>query len=146
MKAFKQRRHRRAGFTLIEILMVVVIIGILAALAAPRLSGRIQQTRITAAASDVERLGTALKLYELDVGEFPPTLQGLLSNPGNQQWNGPYLEKGMPKDPWGKDYLYTRPGQRNPHSYDLKSLGPDGVESADDIGNFAPAAGAGNPS
>ncbi|OQA29294.1 MAG: Type II secretion system protein G precursor [Verrucomicrobia bacterium ADurb.Bin345] len=127
-----------SGFTLIEVLLVVVIIGILVGVAIPRLGGRVRQAQIAAAEADVNNVGMALRLYEVDNGTYPPSLQALLSKPGNApNWRGPYLEKGLPKDPWGNDYLYTFPGSRNPHSYDLKTYGPDGVESADDIGNWA---------
>lgn len=128
----------KAGFTLIEILLVVVIIGILAALAAPRLGGRVKEARINSARADVQSIGTALRLYELDNGDYPSSLQGLISKPGgSNNWRGPYLEKSaMPKDPWGNDYVYNYPGQHNSHSYDLKSNGPDGVASADDVNNW----------
>ena len=127
-----------SGFTLIEVLLVVVIIGILVGVAIPRLGGRVRQAQIAAAEADVNNVGMALRLYEVDNGTYPPSLQALLSKPGNApNWRGPYLEKGLPKDPWGNDYLNTFPGSRNPHSYNLKKNGPDGVESADDIGNWA---------
>ncbi len=128
---------RSSGFTLIEILLVVVIIGILVGVALPRLGGRKRQAEISAARADLANIGTALNLYELDNGSYPGSLQALITNPGGaQNWNGPYLQKGMPKDPWGHDYVYTFPGSHNPHGYDLKSLGPDGVESDDDIANW----------
>lgn len=131
-------RAARAGFTLIEVLLVVVIIGILVGVAVPRLGGRVRQSQVAAAKAGVENIGTALRLYELDMGQFPSTLQGLIQNPGGGggAWRGPYLEKGMPKDPWGNSYVYASPGSHNPQSYDLKSLGPDGVESADDVTNW----------
>ena len=129
--------RRKAGFTLIEVLLVVVIIGILVGIAIPRLGGRVRQAQIAAAEADVNNIGMALRLYEVDNGTYPPNLQALINKPGNApNWRGPYLEKGLPKDPWGNDYIYQMPGTRNPHSYDLKSYGPDGVESADDIGNW----------
>lgn len=131
------RKDKQAGFTLVEILLVVVIIGILMGVAMPKLSGQRRRAEISAAKADVEAIGTALRLYELDMGEFPKSIQGLLSAPGNaRNWSGPYLEKGMPTDPWGNSYVYITPGSHNPHSYDLKTLGPDGVESGDDIGNW----------
>ena len=133
------RRAAREGFTLIEILLVVVIIGILAALAAPRLGGRVQEARVPAARSDIQSVGTALRLFELDNGTYPAALQGLLTDPGANNWRGPYLEKGMPRDPWGNGYVYRFPGTHNPHGYDLMSLGPDGVESPDDITNWETA-------
>ena len=136
----KQRRIEsaaRGGFTLIEVLLVVVIIGILAAVAIPRLGGRVKQAQIAAAQADVNNVGMALRLYEVDNGNYPASLSGLVTSPGtSKNWRGPYLEKGIPKDPWGNDYVYAMPGSHNSHSYDLHSLGPDGVESADDITNW----------
>ena len=126
-------RNRRGAFTLIEILLVVVIIGILAAVAIPRLGGRVKQAQIAAAQADVNNIGMALRLYEVDNGAYPSSLQGLVASPGAApNWRGPYLEKGVPKDPWGNDYVYAFPGSRNPNSYDLHSMGPDGAESGDE--------------
>ncbi len=137
MKANRRpdRRHK-GGFTLIEILLVVVIIGILAGIALPKLSGHTRRAEITRARAEIENIGTALAQYEMDLGEFPRSLQELVTSPGSDRWNGPYLQKGVPNDPWKRPYVYVYPGQRNPRSYDLYSLGPDGVESADDIGNW----------
>ncbi|MEM7390840.1 MAG: type II secretion system major pseudopilin GspG [Verrucomicrobiota bacterium] len=129
--------HGKQGFTLIEILLVVAIIGILAALAAPKLTGKAQKAKITAASVDIKNIGTALDLYELDMGAYPPSLQALIANPGGgEQWNGPYLKSGMPKDPWKRDYIYSNGGQAG---YSLKSLGPDGVDSGDDVSNKDPS-------
>lgn len=132
------RGRRTAGFTLIEIMLVVVIIGILAGIVIPKFSGQSKKAQINAAQMGITNLGTALKLYELDIGEFPKQLGDLITNPGlGDRWNGPYIEKGIPKDPWKNEYVYTFPGQHNPTTYDVKSLGPDGVESADDITNWS---------
>ena len=129
--------NTKSGFTLIEVLLVVVIIGILAAVAIPRLGGRVKQAQVAAAQADVNNVGMALRLYEVDNGNYPASLSGLVTSPGAApNWRGPYLEKGIPKDPWGNDYIYAFPGSRNPNSYDLHSLGPDGVESGDDVCNW----------
>ena len=133
------------GFTLIEIMLVVIIIGVLVAMVVPNISGRSQQARNTAAKTDIEsNLATSLDLYQVDNGRYPTTEQGLaalvsapLGSPAPSNWNGPYLKKKkIPKDPWGKDYVYVAPGSHNKDEYDLSSLGPDGVESSDDVTNW----------
>ena len=134
------KRQKLRGFTLIELMLVVIIIGALVAMVMPRLTGRGEQARVTAAQADIKaNIATALKLYELDNGVFPSTEEGLnalLSKPGTApNWNGPYLER-KPLDPWGREYKYKYPGEHNTADYDLYSLGKDGVESADDIKNW----------
>lgn len=135
-RANRESRRSRAGFTLIEILLVVVIIGILAGIALPKLSGHTRKAEITKARAEIENIGTALSQFELDMGEFPKSIRELVASPGNDRWNGPYLTKGMPSDPWKRAYVYACPGQHNPKTYDLMSLGPDGVESSDDLVNW----------
>ncbi len=120
-------------------LILVPIVFLLAALIVPRLSGRSEQVRASAARADIQaNIATALKLYELDNGVFPATDEGLdalinksVSAPN---WNGPYLVR-KPVDPWGREYIYYYPGDYN-EEYDLYSLGPDGVESVDDVTNW----------
>ncbi len=134
------------GFTLVEIMLVVIIIGILVAMVLPNLTGRGKQARAAAAKADIEaNLATALDLYELDNGRYPTTEQGLealLTPPTSQplpiNWNGPYLKKKkIPLDPWGHPYVYKSPGEHNADSYDLYSLGPDGQEGGgDDVVNW----------
>lgn len=133
---------KKEAFTMIEVMLVVIIIGILAAMVIPNLSGRGQQARITAARTDIDaNLTAALDLYEMDNGRYPSTDQGLkaliekpsiLPVPNN--WSGPYLKKKkIPIDPWGKEYSYQSPGTHDPTGFDLSSYGPDGVASEDDI-------------
>ncbi len=136
---------RRSGFTLIEILLVVMIIGVLVAMVAPNILNRGDQAKKTAARTDIEsNIGTALDLFHMDTGVYPTTEQGLaalasskMPEPAPNNWNGPYLKKrAVPKDPWGRAYVYASPGTHNKDSYDLSSLGPDGIESKDDVTNW----------
>ncbi len=135
----KKRPKFLTGFTLVELLLVVIIIGVLAAMVVPRLTGRSEEARIGVAKADIEtNIATALKIYELDNGVFPTTDEGLdalVQEPGSAtNWKGPYLEK-KPIDPWGNPYKYESPGTRR-SDYDLYSLGRDGVESDDDVVNW----------
>src|SRR5262245_51281074 len=124
-------RRRQAGFTLIEIMVVMVIIGLLMALVGPNLIGRSEKAKVQAAAIQIERLGTVLDTYRLDVGRYPNTQEGLgalVQRPiGIDRWDGPYLNKsGVPKDPWERAYIYRSPGDAG-RPYDLYSLGADGA-------------------
>ena len=133
----------RRAFTLIELMLVVVIISALAAMVVPRLAGRSQEALRGVAEADIKgNISLALKLYEVDNGRYPSTEQGLqalitkpTSPPQPKSWKGPYLEQ-EPLDPWRKPYAYRYPGGHPPHDYDLSSLGPDGVQSEDDIQNW----------
>jgi len=117
------------GFTLVELLVVMVIIGMLAALVAPRFIRQEEKAKVKAAKAQIELLGTALDTYRLDTGRYPSTQEGLEAlrqKPGGlERWDGPYLKKAVPLDPWGKPYIYQSPGQNGP--YDLVSYGADGV-------------------
>ena len=129
------RRRRQAGFTLIEIMVVMVIIGLLMALVGPNLIGRSEKAKVQAAAMQIERLGTVLDTFRLDVGRYPTTQEGLqvlVQRPmGVDRWDGPYLNKGVPKDPWDRPYLYRSPGEAG-RPYDLYSLGADGAPGGTD--------------
>jgi len=130
------------GFTLVEIMLVVIIIGALAAMVIPRMTGRSEQAKAAVARSDINSLlPTALKLYELDNGNFPTTSQGLdallikpTTSPLPQNWNGPYIERPA-ADPWGNPYQYVSPGDHR-SDYDLSSAGKDPKKEDDDIKNW----------
>ena len=133
----------REGFTLVELMLVVVIIGVLAAMVVPRFAGRTEQAKIARAKGDIEAIGLALDLYELDTANYPKDLKELesrdppsdLDPDAKLRWNGPYLKKGLPMDPWGRPYVYQSQSQHN-QDYDLSSLGPDGQPGNDDITNW----------
>lgn len=133
-----RKQNRNRAFTLVELMLVVTIIGILAALVIPSLIGRSEQTRVTASIADVMGgITTALNLHEVDNGFFPKSLQDLVQEPADaRNWHGPYLKK-LPVDPWGNPCVYYYPGKHNQNSFDLLSAGPDGKEgTGDDIGNW----------
>ena len=136
----KIRLRSRAGFTLVEMLLVLVILATLAAIVYPKIAGRSEQARQTAANTQIAAFSTALNSYEVDSGTFPKGksgLQDLVVQPReSQSWHGPYLDS-IPKDPWGNEYVYECPGKFNPSSYDLLSMGPDGrVGGEDDVTNY----------
>jgi len=135
------RRRGQRGFTLIEILVVVVILGILAAFIVPNIMGRPEEARIAKARNDIRALETALELYKLDNFHYPSTDQGLealTSRPSGlpdaPNWREGGYVKTLQQDPWKHPYQYLSPGARG--EIDIYSLGPDGVASDDDIGNW----------
>jgi general secretion pathway protein G len=123
------RRHimNKQGFTLVELIVVMVILGMLAALVAPKFFGKIGKGKQSAVKTQIELLGQALDTFRLDTGRYPTTAEGLealLTDPGVNNWDGPYLKKAIPNDPWGRPYHFESPG--NHGDYDLYSLGADG--------------------
>jgi general secretion pathway protein G len=124
----------RRGFTLLEVLVVLIVIALLAALVGPQIVGRVSEARTTAAKTQMELFSLALDNYRLDTGSYPTTEQGLAAlrerprrGPAPLNWRGPYLRKEVPADPWGRPYVYRSPGERNPTGYDLVTLGRDGT-------------------
>jgi general secretion pathway protein G len=127
-----------AGFTLIEVLVVVIVLGLLAGLVGPRILGRVSEAKTATARTQIELLGLALDNYRLDNGRYPTTEQGLsalqdrpVRDPVPPSWRGPYLKKAIPADPWGRPYEYRSPGEHSPTGYDLWTLGRDGQEGGE---------------
>ena len=132
----RNRRRAQAGVTLIEMLVVVTIIGLFAALVGPRMLKKADAARITAARTQIQNFMTALGTYKLDTGTFPTTEQGLQAlrvKPADvNQWNGPYLPQDIPKDPWGHAYVYKYPGEHGDEP-DIVCLGADGQPGGDGL-------------
>jgi general secretion pathway protein G len=137
--------RKQAGFTFLEILIVIMIIGVLTAIVGPNLIGNVGKSKQVAAKDQIRILELALKQYYADTGQFPTTSQGLGAlrrRPASapEGWDGPYLDKDVPRDPWGRDYVYVSPGRQSDAGYDLYSLGSDGkvggVGEAADVINW----------
>ncbi len=134
-----QRVRSREGFTLVEILVVIIVIAILATLVAPNVFQHVGRAKDTTAKAQMEMLGAAVDAYRLDNDQYPTTEQGLAAlntrptaGPAPRDWRGPYLKKReVPLDPWGKPYVYRSPGVANPEGYDLLTLGRDGREGGE---------------
>lgn len=133
LRSAHEGHHARAGFTLIEILVVLAIIATLAALVGPSVFRNVGDSRVGAAKSQIELFALALEQYRLDNHGYPATEQGLsalrtmpLTGEPPRNWRGPYLRRVVPDDPWGRPYIYVAPGRANPETYDLYSAGRDG--------------------
>src|SRR3984885_7478233 len=142
-RASVMRKSRRggteAGFPLLELLVVIAILGLLIGLVAPAALRQLGGARISVAKQSVERLGSVLDIYKLDIGGYPTSDQGLralVEQPtGVATWNGPYVKGNVPVDPWNRPYSYANPSTRAGHDYDLCSLGPNGAGGGDLICN-----------
>ena len=133
-RPFRSQSLRR-GFTFLEIMFVVVIIGILLALVGPRLVGRTQKARESTTRAQIKNLETSIKNFEMDTGRFPKTLTDLIepSSEFEKSWEGPYVDADVvPKDAWGEDFEYKQPGENNKRGFDLWSKGPDTQSGTDD--------------
>ena len=130
----KNERKNERGFTLVELIVVLVILGLLAAVVAPKVVDKLSQSKSQICRIQIKELEGALQMFAFDFGRYPNTSEGLdalVHNPGNLEgWTKAYLTKDVPKDPWGKPYVYRSPGQHG--DYDLLSFGPDGLEGTDD--------------
>jgi len=129
----KRNGKHEPGFTLVEIMIVIIIIGLMAALVGPKLFGKLASAKQKAAKAQIELFGTAFDAFRIDVGRYPSTEEGLKAlreKPADvANWQGPYLPKEIPLDPWGKPYVYKSPGDHG--EYDIISYGLDGVEGGD---------------
>ena len=131
-KAIANKKNQR-GFSLIELLIVMVILGLLASLVGPKMFGKLGMAKQKTAKTQIEMLMTALDSYRLDMGRYPSQqdgLESLVDNPGSDKWKGPYLAKGLPNDPWDNPYNYQNPGEHG--EVDISSFGSDGVGGGDD--------------
>lgn len=134
MKVAKQRIHRQSGMTLIELLVVLVILGLIASIAGPKVMDYFGDAKSKSAKIQIESFAQTLDLFKISVGRYPTTAEGLAAlvraPSGVANWTGPYLRKdAVPKDPWGSEYKYVSPGQHG--AYDIISFGADGREGGD---------------
>ena len=127
----KQAAGIKAGFTLIELMIVLIILGLLTALVTPQFLGKAEKAKRQTAKMQIEYLSNAVKDYYLDVGQYPQQLKDLVENPGEEKWDGPYLDPPkIPEDPWGEEYVYEYPGTHG--QFDLYSWGSDRAPGGED--------------
>jgi len=131
-------QKKQKAFTLIELLLVLVILAALSAIVVPKFAGHSKKAKVTAAQTDISNIEVAMDAFEINTGRYPTQNEGLralVAEPSNvreDEWQGPYLKRGVPQDPWGKEYVYRYPGQYNEYGYDLYSVGPDMMQGTDD--------------
>lgn len=137
----QQELNNQRGFSLIELLIVMVILGLLASLVGPKMFGKLGMAKQKTAKTQIEMLMTAMDSYRLDVGKYPSSQEGLdalVENSGSDKWAGPYLQKGVPNDPWDNPYNYQNPGEHG--EIDIFSYGADGQSGGDgenaDVGSW----------
>ncbi len=135
---------KRLGFTLIELMLVLVILATLSAIVVPKFTGQSKKAKVTAAKTQISHLALALDAFEVDLGRYPTNVEGLralVERPASDSdgvWQQPYLSGNVPLDPWGNEYVYRCPGDYNQDGYDLISYGPDGkLGGDDDIANWS---------
>ena len=132
---FNPARRQRRGFTLLELLVVLVVLGLLVSIVGPRYFAQLGKSEGKAAQAQIASIAKALDLYRIDVGRYPTTEQGLVAlsaaPPNEPRWRGPYLQKPVPPDPWARPYLYKSPGEQGA-DFDLLSLGKDGTVGGTD--------------
>lgn len=132
------RRSKHAGFTLMELLVVLTILGLLMSLVGPRVLNQLGGAKTKTAAIQIKDLEQAIEIYKIDTGRFPPTLEALQEQRGAKGWNGPYLKGDIPEDPWGNEYHYQFPGDHG--DFDIYTLGEDGSPGGDgesqDVNNW----------
>lgn len=141
-KIQQERKRTQSGFTLVELLLVLLILATLAAIVVPKFTGRSEQAKVTAARTQIANFESVLEAFEVDNGTYPRGSNGLndlIVKPSYATgWQGPYLRQSIPNDPWGNPYIYEYPGKHNPSGYDILSMGPDGrTGGGDDITNWS---------
>lgn len=130
-RAAPRRARSQDGFTLIELLIVIVILGLLVGLVGPRMFGKVGKAKQKTAKAQIELLGTAIDTFRLDMGRFPKELSELVTKVDDKHWEGPYLPKRVPRDPWDNPYDYRSPGEDG-RDYDIVSYGADGTSGGEE--------------